>query len=330
MGIFHGRRRRKEDLQAVAAVKERITRVTPLVTARRLPEVEAELRECLDEAEHRFGAEHAVTRLVLSQLSLGLLLVYRAAEAEPGFRRLLMGRRRAPLDSFTTGVWQLHAASMYFQGHHEEAAREYKEFGNALSAELDSLHPLVLRVRLYRALQLCHLRRFEEAESEARAVSERSVHIPAEEGFLLRWGAANGLSYALTRQGHPEEGESVARKALTSMLAQQADSDDLRFCLGQDLAYALNAQGRHAEALDCVRSARAAFTDTPAFDAAEASTAGVPTAEALLGLTRYEEAAQEAHATVTALTELYGPRHGCVRDAAELLRQAEAAISTPP
>ncbi|MGW1786145.1 hypothetical protein ACWCQQ_44795 [Streptomyces sp. NPDC002143] len=327
MGIFDGRRRRKEDLEAEAAVKARIMRVTPLMKDRRLPEVEAELRECLGEAERRFGAEHAVTRLALCELSVGLLLVHRAAEAEPGFRRLLKGRSRTPLDRFTTNVWRLHAASMYCQGHHEEAAREFEEFGNALSAELDSLHPLVLRARLDRALQLCHLRRFEEAEAETRAVSERSVHVPAAMGFLLRWGAANGLSYSLTRQGRPEEGESVARKALTSMRAQQADSDDLRFCLEQDLAYALNAQGRHTEALDRVRRARTAFTATPAFDPAEASTAGVPTAEALLGLARYEEAAQEARATITALTELYGPRHGCVRDATELLRQAEDAIT---
>ncbi|MBK6010111.1 hypothetical protein [Streptomyces sp. MBT53] len=327
MGIFDGRRRRKEDLDAEAAVKERISRVMPLVKDRRLPEVEAELRECLGEAERRFGAEHAVTRLALCQLSIGLLLVHRAAEAEPGFRRLLQGPGRAPLDQFTTDLWQLLAGSMYCQGCHEDAAREYEELGNALSVELDSFHPLMLRVRVYRAFQLCHLRRFEEAEAETRAVSERSVHVPAATGFPLRWDAAHGLSYALTRQGRPKEGESVAREALTSMPARQADSDARRFGLGQDLAYAFNAQGRHTEALDCVRSARTAFIASPAFDPAEASTAGVPTAEALLGLARHEEAAQEARATITTLTELYGPGHGCVRDAAELLRQAGAEIT---
>ncbi|MGW9028790.1 hypothetical protein ACWGQ5_32585 [Streptomyces sp. NPDC055722] len=91
---------------------------------------------------------------------------------------------------------------------------------------------------------------------------------------------------------------------------------------GRSLAHALSAQGRYAEALDCVTSAREAYTASRRFDAAEVHRAGVPTAEALLGLGRHDEAAHAARDTITALTELFSPDHGCVRDARELLERA--------
>ncbi|MGW0628033.1 hypothetical protein [Streptomyces sp. NPDC002758] len=81
-------------------------------------------------------------------------------------------------------------------------------------------------------------------------------------------------------------------------------------------------------ALDCATSAREAYTASPDFDTAEIHTAGVPTAEALLGLERREEAAQEARRTIMTLTELFSAEHACVRDARELLERAESAAAS--
>ncbi|MFF3878523.1 hypothetical protein [Streptomyces sp. NPDC001978] len=87
MGIFKSRRDRTAALEA-DALERRVLRARPPAHAGRLAEVEAELRECLDEAESRFGDGHAVTQLALCELSIGLLKAHRTVEAETGFRRL--------------------------------------------------------------------------------------------------------------------------------------------------------------------------------------------------------------------------------------------------
>ncbi|MGW3956673.1 hypothetical protein ACWEKM_38535 [Streptomyces sp. NPDC004752] len=237
-------------------------------------------------------------------------------------------RGRALTDRATPILLRLHAASLSRLGRHEEAAGEYEAVGGQLGEHVDEFSSAWLSVRALRSFELCHLRRFEEAEGDARAIIERSVFTPAPTGLFVRWIATSALSYALTRRVRPEEGESVARKALAAMRARQDDRGDLIFSLEQSLAHALSAQGRYAEALDCVTSARETYTTTRLFDAAEVHTAGVPTAEALLGLGRHDEAAQAARDTITALSELFSPDHGCVRDARELLEWAESATAS--
>jgi hypothetical protein len=173
---------------AVEALKRRVLRARPPAHAGRLAEVEAELRECLDEAEGRFADGHIVTQLALCELSIGLLKAHRTVEAEAGFRRLrsMMG---SPVRKAHVHVLRIHAVSLSRVGRHEEAEREYAAFCELLSEHFDALNPLWLALRSLRVEELCHLRRFEEAE--ARAVIERSVFAPASGGLFVRWMATN-------------------------------------------------------------------------------------------------------------------------------------------
>ncbi len=327
MGIFKRRPADTAALEAEALV-QRIERAVPSGGVGAISdEAQAELRECLAEAESRLGDGNRATQLALYQLSVGLLHTGPVAEAEAGFRRLRKIRGRALTDRATPILLRLHAASLSRLGRHEEAARAYEAVGDQLGEHVDELSSAWLSVRALRSSELCHLRRFGEAETDARAIIERSVFTPAPTGLFVRWIATHSLSYALTRQGRPEEAESAARKALAAMRVRQDDRGDLVFSLEQSLAHSLSAQGRYAEALDCVTSARQAYTTSRHFDAAEAHTAGVPTAEALLGLERHDEAAQAARDTITALTELFSPDHACVRDARELLVRATSATA---
>ncbi|MFG2956307.1 tetratricopeptide repeat protein [Streptomyces sp. NPDC048291] len=286
-------------------------------------EARAELRECVAEAGSRLGDGHRATQLALYHLSVALILhTSHVAEAEAGFRRLRSIRGRAVTDRATPSLLRMHAAGLSRLGRHEEAAREYEAVGDQLGEHVDELSSAWLIVRALRAPELCHLRRFAEAEADARAIIERSVFTRAPTGLFVRWIATHALSYALTGQGRPEEAESAARQALAAMRVRQDGRGDLVFSLELSLAHALNAQGRYAEALDGVTGARQAYNPATHYDAAEVHTAGVPTAEALLGLGRHDEAAQVARDTVTALTELFSPEHACVRDARELLARA--------
>ncbi|MFF7470775.1 tetratricopeptide repeat protein [Streptomyces sp. NPDC008092] len=323
MGIFKRRRGDTAALEAEALVRRIERAVSSGKTGAVTDEARAELRECLAEAESRLGDGHRATQLALHHLSVGLLLhTSLVAEAEAGFRRLRKVRGQALTDRATPFLLRLHAVSLSRLGRHEEAAREYEAVGDQLGDHVDELSSAWLGVRALRSAELCHLRRFAEAEADARAIIERSVFTRAPTGLFVRWIATHALSHALTRQGRPEEAESLARKALAAMRVRQDGRGDLVFSLEQSLVHALSAQGRHAEALDCVTSARQAYNPPLHFDAAEVHTAGVPTAEALLGLGRHDEAAQAARDTITALTELFSPDHACVRDARELLERA--------
>jgi hypothetical protein len=84
--------------------------------------------ERIDEAERRFGAERAMARPALYELSGGLPLVHRAAEAGPGFRRS-SGAERDTADRFTAGAWQLPAAGMCLPGNPEEVKAETRTVG---------------------------------------------------------------------------------------------------------------------------------------------------------------------------------------------------------
>ncbi|MFK0284180.1 hypothetical protein ACIQVL_27480 [Streptomyces sp. NPDC090499] len=275
------------------------------------------------EAESRLGDGHRATQLALHHLSVALLLhTSHMAEAEAGFRRLRSIRGRTVTDRATPSLLRLHATSLSRLGRHEEAAREYEAVGDQLGELVDELSSAWLGVRALRAPELCHLRRFAEAEADARAIIERSVFTRAPTGLFVRWIATHALSYALTGQGRPKEAESAARQALAAMRARQDDRGDLVFSLELSLAHALSAQGRYAEALDCVTGARRAYNPALYVDAAEVHTAGIPEAEALLGLERQDEAARVARDTIAALTELFSPEHACVRDARELLERA--------
>ncbi|MER5790843.1 hypothetical protein [Streptomyces sp. NPDC001980] len=323
MGIFKRRRADTAALEAEALVRRIERAVSKGGANATAEEARAELRECLAEAESRLGDGHRATQLALHHLSVALILhTSLVAEAEAGFRRLRTIRGQALTDRATPGLLRLHAASLSRLGRHEEAAREYEIVGDQLGEHVDELSSAWLIVRALRSPELCHLRRFAEAEADARAIIERSVFTRAPIGLFVRWTATHALSYALTRQGRPEEAESAARQALAAMRARQDGRGDLVFSLELSLAHALSAQGRYAEALDGVTSARRAYNPSLHYDAAEVHTAGVPMAEALLGLERHDEAAQVARDTITALTELFSPDHACVRDARELLERA--------
>jgi tetratricopeptide (TPR) repeat protein len=148
-------------------------------------------------------------------------------------------------------------------GRHGEALEELTQY-------LDALPPVrkfaILRVRqrLGLSVELIHLGRYDEAETEARAAFECCQELPPDgTADYWRFHAVGNVLLAMTLPGLPADAESAARQAIreAEATAQQAEADDesafkskhVLDLLHRNLAASLNGQGRYAEAEELLR-----------------------------------------------------------------------------
>ncbi|WP_042363796.1 hypothetical protein [Streptacidiphilus neutrinimicus] len=236
--------------------------------------------------------------------------------------RAARDRARAELgdgDLLTLELWQLHARALGSLGRGEEADREFLAVAGAAGPD-----PAAQRIRMLaltnRAAQLCFLERFAEADAQAQEVFEAAGTVPAPDDVRTRLSGLNTRAMALTGLGRATEAEALARQGLAEAGACGRAAGSFQRTLGVNLASALNAQGRHAEALDALVEAEE-VRDTVA-NLGGASAIAKARATALLALGRNEEAQDTARAGLTAALSAYGEDHPRVRELRALLESA--------
>jgi tetratricopeptide (TPR) repeat protein len=243
--------------------------------------------------------------------------------------RTILPQLRATLDrtaealgeghDLTLRIWGMYGLAISEQGRHEDAVAELRALArvDAVGAP-GRAYQLIALSNL--SVQLTYLERFEEACEIARPLLDEARTLPRPADVFTRLSALNTLSMALVLLGRPAEAERIARGALTEAAASGERVGNFQRGLRVNLASALNAQRRHAEALD-VLSEAVAVTD-PAGAHAGASAIGKARATALLGLDRRAEAASAAQAGLTSALLAYDETHARVRGLRALLVDA--------
>jgi tetratricopeptide (TPR) repeat protein len=219
----------------------------------------------------------------------------------------------------TLRLWGMYGLAISEEGRHEDAVTELGALAkvDAVST-IGRAYQMVALSNL--SVQLAYLERFEEACEVARPLLDEARSLPRPADIFTRLSALNTLSMALVLLGRPAEGERTAREALTEAAASDEPVGNFERGLRVNLASALNAQRRYAEALDVLADA-VAVTD-PAGVHAGASAVGKARATALLGLGRRAEAASAAQAGLTSALLAYGETHTRVRGLRALLADA--------
>jgi tetratricopeptide (TPR) repeat protein len=274
---------------------------------RRQERVEAELRAAHDEFRKVAGGD---------QLHL----------AEPGLRAA-RDRARAELgdrDMLTLRLWQLHASALGNLGRGEEAEREFLKVAEAAGSEAPARWTGLIALT-NRAAQLCFLERFADAEAQAQEVVAAASRLPTPQDLYTRLSGLNTQAMAAVGLGRATDAEALAREALAEARSRSGDTGSFQRTLGVNLASALNAQGRHAEALEVVAEAEKVRDAT--HTRSDASAIAKARATALLALDRHKEAAETARTGLTAALSAYGEAHARVRDLRALLARAEAAMT---
>ncbi|WP_052434814.1 tetratricopeptide repeat protein [Streptacidiphilus melanogenes] len=240
--------------------------------------------------------------------------------------RAARDRARAELgddDLLTLKLWQLYAHTLGNLGRGEEAEPEFRAVAAAAGSAAET-QPTRLLALTNRAAELCFLKRFAEAVTQAQEVVETAGIMPPPDDVFTRLSGLNTQAMALTGLGHAAEAEALARNALTTARDSGPVFGSLRRVLCVNLAAALNAQGRHTEALEALTEADRVLA--PKVTAGGTSAIAKARATALLALDRHQEALETARAGLTAALTGFGESHTRVRELHVLLADAEARV----
>lgn len=225
-------------------------------------------------------------RVLALRNTCALLLVQcgRYCEAEAELEEIARICREHPAPG--PPIWELYFSSREY---HRWSASNQGRFDAVLSLAEEHLPQVaeafgpesrqVYRARLHRAFALAMLGRYEQAESECRALLEPGAG-PVSAGDLT--DSACGLAYCLVESGRAGEAETVLHGPLA-----EAERDEpagrTAAKLRRELANVLARQGRFEEALSLVQG-------PPAWGIEDPGQHQLVRAVALLGLGRLKEA----------------------------------------
>ncbi|WP_052433823.1 hypothetical protein [Streptacidiphilus melanogenes] len=242
--------------------------------------------------------------------------------------RAARDRARAELgegDPLTLELRQLYAHALGDLGRGPEAEHEFLAVAEA-AGQKKSAHPVRMLALTNRAVQLCFLERFAEADAQAQEVVDAAGTLLPPDDLRTRLSGLNTRAMALPHLGRATEAEALAREAIAEARSIGAVAGSFQRVLGVNLASALNAQGRHTEALDALAEAEQ-VRDTVG-NLGGASAIAKARATALLALGRIDEAQDTARAGLTAALSAYGEDHTRVRELRGLLESATASATS--
>ncbi|WP_042375971.1 hypothetical protein [Streptacidiphilus melanogenes] len=292
----------------------------PYFESGRQAEMVPPLRAWLEQALAGLGAEHDVTLELRYRLAAALRATGAVAESGEQAAAVVAARERLGTSQTLLQAWVLHADALDNQGRHHEAADSWDALGE-LARNCIERSDLVRICRAQRAAALCHAERFAEAEAEGHRLLESAATATGPAGVAIRLSGLILLSVALTGQGRAVEAESAARQGLVIAMSESGFSATTNsHVLHVNLADALNAQGRHQEALDLL----AVMPRPPRLTTETAAATAITQARALLALHRREEAVQVLHAVLTPTEQSLGAQHVRLRELRTLLGQAAA------
>lgn len=199
-------------------------------------------------------------------------------------------------------------AMAYDYGHYELAARAFERAHALISADLGSEHPSVLTYRSNRVVILGELGRFEEAETEARAVLEMRTRALGPE-HLDTLASRSILASALYGCGEYAQAETAGRAALEAFTRTLGADHVDTLTTHSLLAATLREQGRLEEAKAEYTKVLDARTRVQGADHPHtlASRYGLGTTLEFLG--QYREAEAELRVALQGLARALGPEH---------------------
>ncbi|WP_159011999.1 tetratricopeptide repeat protein [Streptomyces sp. NRRL F-5123] len=223
------------------------------------------------------------------------------AEAELADVAKLYGACSAPTPSTVKAYFAsriVYSRLLSAQARFGEAVAFVDDLVPRLVMVLGAQHKLVYRTLLLRADVLAVLGRYEQAESECRALlAVRPGSVPEVE----RAGSACGLAYCLVETGRAAEAETVLRDLLAPS-ERDHPTGPVTTTLRRELANALSRQGRYEEALALVEAAPTRALDAPGRHCFQRATA-------LHGLGRRTEAEAAAEEALVAARAALAPAH---------------------
>ncbi|WP_042413918.1 hypothetical protein [Streptacidiphilus anmyonensis] len=314
---WRARQRLASDLAA------KVLGTQPYFDAGRQAEMVHPMRAWLDQAVAGLGAEHDVTLELRYRLAAALRATGDLAESGRQAAAVVAARERLGTSQTLQQAWVLHADALDNQGHHDEAAEAWGALGQ-LARNLIERGDLVRICGAQRAAALCHAERFAEAEAEGHRLLQSAAAQTGPAGVSVRLSGLILLSVALTGQGRAMEAESAARQGLVIAMSESGFAATTNaHVLHVNLADALNAQGRHQEALDLL----AVAPRPPRLTAETAAATAITQARALLAQGRREEAVQVLRAVLPQTEQSLGAQHVRLRELRSLLGRAELSGS---
>ncbi|WP_042363795.1 hypothetical protein [Streptacidiphilus neutrinimicus] len=318
MGRWQERQARQR-LRADLAMK--LAGTQPYVDAGRQGELVPPLRAWLEQAVAGLGAEHEVTLELRYRLAAALRATAAIAESGEHAAAVVAARERLGTNETLLQAWALYAEALDNQGRHHEAAEAWGGLGE-LARNCIERGDLVRICGAQRAAALCHAERFAEAEAEGHRLLESAATRTDPGGVSIRLSGLILLSVALTGQGRAMEAESAARQGLVIAMSESGFAATTNaHVLHVNLADALNAQGRHQEALDLL----AVMPRPPRVTTETAAATAITQSRALLAQGRRDEALQVLRAVLTPAEQTFGAQHVRLRELHALLALAGAA-----
>lgn len=250
---------------------------------------------------NRRGALFALSLRNLLSLALGLAGRFGEAEEQARWvaRAYDVERSLASQRQFARFLlcYLLHA-----RGQVREAVAAEDALLPDMARDLGAEHSLVYELRTHRAWCLAELGRFNEAESEGRALVSAATRMAAEKRSTSQFdhSAFNTLAFCLVETGRAREVEATIRGPLAEAEHSHGPYSLHAQTLRNGLATALVHQNRHAEALQMAELPAAWGCFDPGFRQ-------LIRARALHGLGRFDECeATATHALAEATTALAG------------------------
>jgi tetratricopeptide (TPR) repeat protein len=310
MGRFQEWRERQRLASDLAA---KVLGTQPYFDSGRQGEMVHPLWTWLDQAVAGLGAEHDVTLELRYRLAAALRATGATgavAESAEQAAAVVAAREQLGMSQVLLQAWVLYADALDNQGRHNEAADAWGALGEYAAGDLDR-RDVVRIARAQRAAALCHAERFAEAEQEGHRLLESAATTTGSPGVSVRLSGLILLSVALTGQGRAMEAESAARQGLVIASSEggpQAATN--AYVLHVNLAAALDAQGRPAEALDLL----AAVLRPPRLTAEAAAATAITQSRALLALGRPAEATAVLQSALSTVEPAFGPHHVRLRE----------------
>ena len=290
------------------AVATRMTRARALHRLGRTAEAEAELRDIVGivAATPSLESLGGSARVILAGT---LLASQRAQEALTELDALLEGAGSPSPDRTFFRARSMRSVALSTLGRHAEAAEESLALAGAIAAEHGARDLGALRARASRTQNLVQLGSFDETESECRALIEAVAGLDGAQASVVDRSARNALVLSLVGRGRAVEGESEAREAIRLASTPGLPGHTYPVALHLGLARALNAQGRHAEALHTAQAAEEAYVGTPDANIRLVAAVRLAIGTAQLGLARLDEARPATDLALADCLASLGPHH---------------------
>jgi tetratricopeptide (TPR) repeat protein len=200
-------------------------------------------------------------------------------------------------------AWTYWADALQRLGQHAAAAREYTTMIDTTGPVIGHDHRVIMVWLIKRAAQLGILGMYEEAESDSRAAIEMSAMVqPAGHAGMYRLLAFSNLVAVLIERGMFAEAESAARLTMAEADAITDLPESYVAIVRRTLAASLNAQARHAEAIEVLRSFQP-------HDPRSIAGFSLVLGTAQLGMGQVAAAELSAREAVASAERFYGPAH---------------------